>query len=99
MRVRGRAGRRGADRLGRATRGTSSGSRVRFDELMATALRDPARHYFVDLSASGTRSSTSSSATTAGYRARSRSASSATTRRRCAGCARAWRTSPAGRLP
>lgn len=27
--------------------------RVRFDELMATALRDPARHYFVDLSASG----------------------------------------------
>ncbi|WP_225986979.1 ACP S-malonyltransferase [Streptomyces spectabilis] len=27
--------------------------RVRFDELMATAFRDPARHYFVDLSASG----------------------------------------------
>ncbi|MFF9687110.1 ACP S-malonyltransferase [Streptomyces sp. NPDC014623] len=27
--------------------------RVRFDELMTTAFRDPARHYFVDLSASG----------------------------------------------
>ncbi|WP_408992353.1 ACP S-malonyltransferase [Streptomyces sp. 1268] len=27
--------------------------RVRFDELMATAFRDPAHHYFVDLSASG----------------------------------------------
>ncbi|MFE0729516.1 ACP S-malonyltransferase [Streptomyces antibioticus] len=27
--------------------------RVRFDELMATAFRDPASHYFVDLSASG----------------------------------------------